>query len=319
MNGLFLRLAQKERSSRLWNVHPKRTAFLAATLFALVFAAMALAGETRRPILAGTWYPENPETLRAQINGLLAAVPETDPRGEVVALAAPHAGYVYSAEIAACAYGLVAGRSYDLVVVISPSHRLAFAGAALPGDGAFATPLGDVPLDRDAFIALMKADPDVRVLPGAHDREHAVEIQLPFLQTALKGPFRLLPVVMGSQDFASCRKLAAALASVVTGRNALIVASSDLSHFHPKAKARALDERFMDRVAAFDPQGLADTLESGASEACGGGPVITAMLAARLLGADTAKVLCSGDSSRASGDENQVVGYMAAAFFKSGQ
>ncbi len=312
----------KERTRRRNNNGLGFSGIAVGALAFLLFACAVPvhAANARAPILAGAWYPKDPLILRGLVENLLAKAmpaPGLPTPANPAALAVPHAGYVYSAKTAACAFALAAGKSYDLVVVIAPSHRLAFDGFALPDDRAFATPLGQVPVDEEAAKALMAACPDARVLPEAHSREHAVEIELPFLQVALKGPFKLLPVVMGSQDPANCEKLAAALAGILEGRRALVVASSDLSHFHVKAKARALDERFMGRVAAYDPAGLGADLASGASEACGGGPVITAMLTAKLLGADTAKVLCHADSSDATGDENEVVGYMSAAFFKA--
>jgi len=148
------------------------------------------------------------------------------------------------------------------------------------------------------------------------DGEHSLEIQLPFLQYLL-GEFRLVPVMLGDQEWDCCQRLASELVSVLTGQKALLVASTDLSHFHPHDRAVQLDSRVVEHIENFDPRRLSEDLATRRCEACGGGPVIAAMLAARQMGADRAHVLRYANSGDVTGDRSQVVGYMAAALCRT--
>jgi AmmeMemoRadiSam system protein B/AmmeMemoRadiSam system protein A len=288
-------------------------------------AATGLAGPTenriRESVIAGTWYPGDPESLKKTIKTYLDAVPE--PEGHApfaappTALIVPHAGYRYSGQVAAHAYKRIRNAAFDTVFIVAPSHRVRFSGVSIYGGAGYRTPLGVVPVDRETAAALMEGDDRIRYVPEAHAQEHALEIQLPFLQVVL-GDFKLVPLVMGDQRLDVCRWLARKLASHAKGRSALIVASTDLSHYHSYEAAKKRDKIVLDRVAAFDPEGLNRRLASGACEACGGGPMVTAMLAARHLGADRARVLHYANSGDVTGDRDQVVGYMAAGFWKAG-
>ena len=272
----------------------------------------------RAPAVAGSFYSANPVALRREIETYLARVevPEglsRPPLGLIV----PHAGYVYSGSVAAAAYRLVAGRGadYDLVVVVSPSHHHYFPGFSLYAAGNYETPLGEIEVDRELAETLIAAHDEINFVAEAHRREHALEVQLPFLQVAL-GRFRLLPVVMGQQSWPEAETLAEILADLAAGRRLLLVASSDLSHFHPAARAAALDRKIVTAVAEFDPAGLWAAIETGQAEACGAGPMLAVMLASRRLGATRAEVLSYHHSGEVSGDYGQVVGYLAAAFFR---
>ncbi|MCJ7664579.1 MAG: AmmeMemoRadiSam system protein B, partial [Desulfobacterales bacterium] len=277
----------------------------------------AMAKQTiRESVIAGSWYPGDPARLTRDIKGYLAQVPEHKIDGELVALISPHAGYQYSGQVAAYAYKLLEGRHYDIVVIVAPSHHAYFKGVSVYPLGGFRTPLGIVPVAEDITKALLKKSPVINSLPEAHSQEHSLEIQLPFLQVVLKD-FRLVPLVMGQQDLATCEELGRAIAEVIKGRNALVIASTDLSHFHPYDTAKALDQVVQDRVNAFDPEGLSKELGQGSCEACGGGPVVAVMLAARALGADKGEVLHYANSGDVTGDRSSVVGYMAAALSKS--
>ncbi len=261
------------------------------------------------------FYPATEQELTAQIDTFLknASCPPLD--GEVVALVSPHAGYVYSGQVAAYAYACVDGKSYDLAVVISPSHRAYFKGASVYAIGNYVTPLGVVEVDREACQLLMARDRMIQCHPEVHAQEHALEVQLPFLQRTLKS-FKLLPIVMGSQDYATCERLKEALMPVLQGRRALVVASSDLSHYHSDEEARKLDAQVVEALERFDPKGLDEVLRSGKAEACGGGPMTTAMLVASALGARKSKVLYYATSGDVSGDRQAVVGYVSAVFYK---
>lgn len=269
----------------------------------------------RESVIAGSWYPGDAARLSKDIKGYLANVPQRSIGGELVAIIAPHAGYIYSGQVAAYAYKLLEEKHYDIVVIVAPSHRAYFHGASVFPLGGFRTPLGIVPVAEDITKELLEKGSIVNSLPQAHAQEHSLEIQLPFLQVVLKD-FRLVPIVMGQQDLATCRQLAEDIVTVIKGRDALIVASTDLSHFHPYAKAKELDRIVIDRVNAFDPEGLSSDLDQGRCEACGGGPVVAVMLAARSLGANKSEVLYYANSGDVTGDRSSVVGYMAAVLYR---
>jgi MEMO1 family protein len=270
--------------------------------------------DVRRSILAGSWYPGQPQVLRADIEAYFRNVPEREAPGRIIGLVAPHAGYVYSGQVAAYAYRLIRGADYEKVIVISPSHRMYFEGASIWTGAGFETPLGVVPVDQELVAALLAADGLIAEIPAAHGREHALEIQLPFLQVAL-GEFSFVPLVMGAQDGGTCRRLAEAIAGAVGNRRTLIVGSSDLSHFHSYSEAVRLDSVAVENMRKFDPEGLLRDLARQACEACGGGPAATAMMAARALGADRAELLKYANSGDVTGDRREVVGYASAIFF----
>ncbi len=282
-------------------------------------AAASGPGETvREPILAGTWYPAEPDRLKRTVLDFLDAAEVSEPPPErLLGLIVPHAGYRYSGPVAAHAYKLLEGREIDRVVILAPSHKVRFRGASVHPGTAYRTPLGTVPIDTRFVADLKKIDPRIGHVAEAHQREHALEIQLPFLQVAAPGA-ELVPVIMGDQDLDTCRGLAGALAEVIADRPALIVASTDLSHFHDDEKARRLDKVVLDHVRGLAPVELHRDLASGRCEACGAGPMVTALLAAEHLGADQSRVLRYATSGDATGDRDRVVGYMAAALFRSG-
>jgi AmmeMemoRadiSam system protein B/AmmeMemoRadiSam system protein A len=271
--------------------------------------------DIRESAIAGSWYPGDAATLTKDIKGYLAQVPAQKLDGDLIALIAPHAGYMYSGQVAAYAYKLLEGKKYDVVVIVAPSHRAYFKGASIYPTGGFRTPLGICPIDEDISKALMAKTPLITSIPQAHIQEHAVEIQLPFLQVVLKA-FRLVPIVMGEHDFKTCEEVGKAIAAVVKGKNALVIASTDLSHFHPYAEAKALDQVIVDHVDAFDVAGLSKDLSTGRCEACGGGPIMAVMTAAKALGANQSTVLHYANSGDVVADRSSVVGYMSAALYK---
>lgn len=271
----------------------------------------------RKSAIAGTWYPEFPTELRGQIENFLGRASSVDIPGRLTALIVPHAGYVFSGQVAANAYKLLERQKFETIVVIGPSHYARFQGVSVYDRGGFETPLGVAPLDEALISALEKRDSRIRFVEDAHSREHSVEIQIPFLQVAAPG-FKLVPLVMGDQGFATCQWLAEAIADSIRGKSVLVVASSDLSHFHAYEKARLMDRVVQDKVGAMDPEGLHACLTSGECEACGGGPIITAMLVAKRLGSCGSRVLKyanSGDVTGNRDDPRGVVGYMAAAIW----
>jgi AmmeMemoRadiSam system protein B/AmmeMemoRadiSam system protein A len=282
---------------------------------ALFMAEKCEGKEFRTSPHAGSWYPGTEKELRETIAGFLkkarAAV-----HGDIVALISPHAGYVYSGPVAAYAYKSVEGMEFDDVIVIGPSHRHAFYGASVDTSAGRETPLGKIDFDVELAKRLVTADKDISYEPGAHAVEHSVEIQMPFIQFVIK-KFKAVEIIMGTQDYKTCEMLSKAIVKATKGRKVLVVASSDLSHYQSQKRAETLDNMVVDAVAKFDPELLHDRLSSGSCDACGGGPVITAMLVARELGATKSKPLRYATSGDISGDYSEVVGYMAAALYRA--
>ncbi len=265
-----------------------------------------------KSIIAGSWYPGNAQELRDELARLFAGQAPPNPDGRLVALVVPHAGYRYSGAVAACAYRLLRGRHVRTAVIVAPSHRVRFPGVSVYDQGGYQTPLGVVAIDRGLIRAIQAADSQVHYRPEAHQREHSLEIQLPFLQY-LDPAIRIVPLVMGEQSWNTCSRLATAIAAAVRGRQVILIASTDLSHYHPAPEARRLDSVLIARVRRLDPEGLYEKLALGECEACGGGPLVTVLLAARQLGADHVRILRYSHSGKVTGDDSAVVGYLAAA------
>lgn len=270
----------------------------------------------RPPAVAGTWYPGTPAALTREVDTYLDDA-VVDVEGDVRAIIAPHAGIMFSGPVGAYAYKAVAGGDFDVAVLVGPSHFVAFEGAALWPDGAFDTPLGPARID-EAGARAMAASAVVQPLPSAHRREHSLEMQLPFLKRVLPDT-PIVPLLIGFQRRATIDALAAAIASAFAGRRALLVASTDLSHYLDAKTATRLDARVQQCVNDFDAGALVELFEQypeherGQYVACGGGAAIAVMKAAKTLGATGGRVLKYGHSGEISGDYDGVVGYMAAA------
>jgi AmmeMemoRadiSam system protein B len=271
-----------------------------------------LPSNLRRAAVAGSWYPADPAALAKEVDRYLAAVGPTE-SCDPLAIIAPHAGLMYSGPIAAHAYKLLAGRDIDVAVLVGPSHFVGFEGVAIYEQGAFETPFGAIPVDDKCAAAIALASSRVRPHATAHVREHSLEMQLPFLRRVLPNA-SIVPLVMGFQRRETVYALADAIVAGLKGRRAVLVASSDLSHFQNAAAAAMLDGKVASHVEHFDPDGLMSLLEDVPEHACGGGPMVSVMLAAKALGAREARVLKYGDSGDVSGDKDAVVGYLAATF-----
>jgi hypothetical protein len=261
------------------------------------------------------FYPGDPAQLKSEISLLLLQAKGKRIEGIIRGIISPHAGYRYSGFTAANAYSLVQGIEYETVVIVSPSHREYFDGVSVFQGEAYETPLGTVPLDTKLRERLKCEAPFVVASDFGHGEEHAIEVQLPFLQHVLH-QFHLLPVVIGNQDRKYCFGLGEALATVLSGSNYLLVASTDLSHYHSSDAANALDKTVMDDVAAFDYERLMSGLEAGTTEACGGGPMVATMVALQRLGVKHIEVLHHCNSGDITGDRNRVVGYLSAVAYE---
>lgn len=274
----------------------------------------------RRAVIAGSWYPGTEKSLARAVDGYLAGVDQPLAAGELLGLISPHAGYAYSGQTAACAYHQLQGRQVDTVVLMGPSHREWFGELAVNA-AAYETPLGRLPLDQ-AFLADLEARVSLRRVPT--DREHSLEIQLPFLQRQL-GDFRLVPLMMSTDNPVVARRLAVALAEIIgqrraEGEHVLLVASSDLHHIENYDEVVRRDRAVVEAIADFDLETLTPLLMDRRCTVCGRMPILTVLHAAKALGADAVRVLHHTNSGDVTGDRRPgqyTVGYMAAAIYKS--
>jgi AmmeMemoRadiSam system protein B len=270
----------------------------------------------RRAAVAGRWYPDDPRDLAAEVDRYLARADVGTIGDRIIAIVAPHAGLMYSGPVAAFAYKAAARRGCTAAVLIGPSHFVPFRGVSIWADGEWETPFGPVPIDADLAAAIAAGSPEIVDLPAAHGREHCLELQLPFVARLLPG-LEIVPLVMGQQTRQTAFALGEALALAIAARAepTLLIASSDLSHYEDAATAQALDAVVLRHVESLDADGLMDALEREPRHACGGGPIVAVLDAARRLGASSARVLDYADSGDVSGDKTSVVGYMAAAIW----
>ncbi len=270
--------------------------------------------------IAGLWYEGDPKVLARTVDSYMDAAQLPALQGEVVGLVAPHAGHVYSGPVAGFAFAAVRDLKPDVVAVLSPFHNYHSAPLLTTAHDAYATPLGAVPLERgclDGLSRTLKREVGFGLTPIANDPEHSLEIELPFLQRALASQWKLIPVMVRAQEPDVCRALGNAVAGVLKGRNALLVASTDLSHYYEQQTAVALDRAMLEQVEAFDPERAFDVERSGRGYACGLGALTAVMWAARAMGADHVEVLRHATSGDVTGDYSKVVGYGAAAILKS--
>ncbi|MGE5429915.1 MAG: AmmeMemoRadiSam system protein B [Syntrophomonadaceae bacterium] len=269
----------------------------------------------RPPAVAGMFYPADERKLKDEIRLLLeASGNEEIPAGNVTAIVVPHAGYIYSGRTAAYAYNMIRNKGYETVVVISPSHREYFPGVSVYSGDAYKTPLGIIPVNKKMREELTKDAKLIFQGVEGHRQEHALEVQLPFLQIVLKD-FDILPIVIGDQKEPYLNELSDRLSKAVNDKT-LIVASSDLSHFHTKEQADRLDSVVEKRISQFDYKTLLRDLDHNNCEACGGGPIVAAMRTADLLNVKKAKVLNRSDSGDVTGDNSEVVGYLSAVIYE---
>jgi AmmeMemoRadiSam system protein B/AmmeMemoRadiSam system protein A len=282
--------------------------------------------DIRKPVVAGRFYPDDPEVLTDQVDGFLSHVPEEALSGRLVALVAPHAGYVFSGQVAAYAYKQLQGKVFDTVILIGSSHRISFSGASIYDRGGYQTPLGTIPVNEEMAKRLVSLSEEFRHLPQAHSAEHSLEVQLPFLQQVLDD-FRILPIVFGPRSsFQELESMAKAIVQVAEeGQKVLLVASTDMSHYPPYLEACRVDKATLSVMESFDPKAMAENeahwLKEDVPELnctlCGLNAVMVTMMAAKALEADGVKILRYANSGDVPmGDRGGVVGYCAAAFYQ---
>ena len=269
----------------------------------------------REAVVDGLFYPAAPGALRAQIvDYLIGAGAADDAACAPKLLITPHAGYEYCGAVAAQAYALLgraSARGIRRVVLLGPAHRVALDGLAAPQAEAFETPLGRVAVDA-AALATLDELPQVTRSDRVHEREHSLEVQLPFLQR-LAGDFHFVPVALGTDRFAAFDELGKAIAEVIALQKepVLIVASSDMNHYEDDHITRQKDRKALDKMLALDPRGLYDTVRREGITMCGFGPAVTLLTAALELGATEAELVRYATSGDITGDRDEVVGYAA--------
>jgi AmmeMemoRadiSam system protein B/AmmeMemoRadiSam system protein A len=286
-------------------------------------AAQDRASLIREPAVAGAFYPGTASELSSTVSAFLQQAPTKNLSGEVVALLVPHAGYAFSGAIAGVGFKAVVGRKLDTVYVIGTSHYAAGSGAFAWSGSAWRTPLGDVPVDRAAVQELARTCRSIRIAPEVWTREHSVEVEVPFLQQVAPDA-KLVPLVMGPSSEEECQDVARAIVAQAAQRQALLVASSDLTHYPNWADARRVDQAMLAAALKLDTAGL-DQLDRAfmsqgipqlACTVCGLSALKTVIIAARELGAKNGELLAAANSGDVSGDRTRVVGYAAVAFVR---
>jgi AmmeMemoRadiSam system protein B len=279
----------------------------------------------RRPTQAGAFYEGNAESLKIQIENCFLQEfgpkkrPEINKNGprKIVGLVCPHAGYMFSGSVAANAYyELASDGKPDIVVILGPNHTGYGSGLAVVSEGFWRTPLGDVEVDGETANGIVRETRIVDVDELAHRFEHSVEVQLPFLQYLYGSEFRFVPICFQMQDLASAVEVGKALTKVLAGKNAVVIASSDMTHYEPQGNAAAKDMAALKAVEAMDERRFYSIIEKQNVTACGYGPIAALITAAKGLGATEAKLLCYKTSGDTTGDYSSVVGYAAVCFKK---
>jgi MEMO1 family protein len=276
--------------------------------------------DVRPSQIAGRWYEGEPKALAREVDSYMEAAQLPPLQGEVLGVIAPHAGHQYSGPVAGYAFAALRGLRPKIVAVLSPFHNFHDAPLLTTSHTAYGTPLGPVQVDRgrvDELSELLKSELGFGLTEIANDAEHSLEIELPFLQRTLASEWRLLPVMVRAQEADVCRKLGQLLARVLEGREAILVASTDLSHYNDQKTAMAMDRAMLEPIEAFDPARAYDVDRSGRGYACGLGALTAVLWAARELGADRTEVLRYATSGDVTGDYSAVVGYAAAVILKS--
>jgi len=270
----------------------------------------------KEPNVAGAFYSADPDELSNFIEYYKKSADAPDNRKVEIAIA-PHAGYPYSGPIAAYTFKAIARNNYKTVVIIGPSHYFPFEGISVWPSGGFKTPLGTVPVDEDFAKALLKENPKFQFLSYVFEREHAVEVELPFLQKTFNG-VKIVPILMGNPDPQVCRDLAVALDKLIGTRDdVLILISSDMSHYYTYDVANQMDALTLQAIKEIDPKKFFEGNVSRKMEMCGFVPVTTALLYARLRGINHVEVLKHANSGDTSGDKSRVVGYSSVIFYSN--
>ncbi|MCM8763152.1 MAG: AmmeMemoRadiSam system protein B [Candidatus Omnitrophica bacterium] len=281
--------------------------FFIFTFYIFHFISISLAQDIKQPNVSGSFYPSESKELRQMIKDFLSQTQREEIPGEIFALLSPHAGYIYSGSVAAYGYKAIKDKDFDTVIILAPSHYVDFLGFAIWPKGKFLTPLGQIPVDEELAQKLKGLNSQVKDYPFAFEKEHALEVQLPFLQVVLKD-FKIVPLIMGRFQLSDCELLAHSLKIILENKNALLVASTDLSHYHPYKEATALDNVTISFIKDNQPRALYEAVRKNEAELCGLGPVLTLLYYAKEKNLKL-KLLRYANSGDVTGDWAAVVGY----------
>ncbi len=295
----------------------KRYLFFLFALFISFSSIYGCSGHVKEPGVAGSFYPADKKTLTQAVDGFLSGAENRPVEGKLIALISPHAGYRYSGSIAAHAYKLLTDKKVKTVILIGPSHHTAFKGASVYEKGMMKTPLGLVKIDHKIARSLINKDADVMFYPDAFEKEHSLEVQLPFLQRVLKN-VKIVPVLIGAPTRQSFEFLTARLTEIMReDENILLIASTDFSHYHDYETAVKMDMKTIDAIERMSNEDVHMHLMSGKGEMCGGYPVLYTMTIARNLGATNGVLHKYANSGDVTGDKERVVGYAAIGLYRS--
>ncbi len=269
--------------------------------------------------LAGRWYPGDADTLAQSVDKYIANAELPDIPGDILAVAAPHAGHRYSGPVAGYAFAALRGMRPALVVIASPMHQPYLEPVLTSAHDGYRTPLGDVPISRDVVEEIgqiFRATTGLEITAVRNDREHSIEIEIPFLQRTFSHPFEIVPLMIRHQTPDAMHSLGKAIAQTLASQDAIMVASTDLSHFHDAQTAKSLDEVMIEEIVALNPEGILQAEKDRKGFACGRGAVAAVIWAAKELGANKAHLLNYAHSGDVTGDDREVVGYAAVAMVR---
>lgn len=289
----------------------KNSLFLLIFFFLILFSCKVSGKE---PSVAGTFYPADKENLQKIVQEFLSKVSKVKTSERLIALISPHAGYIYSGQVAANGFKQLEGRSINKVILIGPSHHMGFKGASVYTKGFFRTPIGDVLINEKLAEEIVNEQADVKFLKEAFEKEHSLEVQLPFLQTVLKD-FTIVPILVGSPSKKTFNHLTAKISEILDEKT-IIIASTDLSHYHDYEKAKEMDSKIISAIERLSLKDAESLLRTGEAEFCGGYSLIIAIEAARMAGANIGMTFKYANSGDVTGDKNRVVGYASIGLFK---
>ncbi len=278
----------------------------------------------RRPAYAGSFYASTADALRLQIEDCFnhKLGPGKKPTAQegtrrIVGLVSPHAGYMYSGPVAAHSYySLAADGKPDTFVVFGPNHTGQGSGLASVKEGVWRTPLGDVQIDQEIANQILNMSEIIDANDSAHAYEHSIEVQLPFLQYLYGSNFSFVPLSFLMQDFESSVEVGQTVAEALKGKNAVIIASTDMTHYEPHEFAERKDKKALSALERLDERGFYSTVENYRITACGYGPIVALIAASKILGAKKGRILCYRTSGDITGDYSAVVGYASVEVTK---
>jgi len=282
-------------------------------ILALVFLTCAHAEIIKKADLAGAWYPNAKATLSSALDNYLNSAKVASIQGDIKAIIAPHAGIIYSGPVAAYSYKAVQGKKYATVFLLGFCHRRSFEGISVYKEGYFETPLGTLEVDSQLASEIISRDKKIIYYPAAFEGENSIELQLPFIKKVLPDS-KIVPIAFGSSDFSYCETMSSILAEILKKRNdVLIVASTDMSHFHNYEEAKNIDLKSIELLKNFAAKEIYERSILGVQLFCGYMPVVTTLLACKKIGADNIAILHYANSGDITGDKYRVVGYVSAA------